>query len=429
MVNAVYSYLAHMQQKNRTSNSLTRRSIHEQSELKQIYNNIINLNMRTPLYRIRLTPDDQNYLVGIKDASLELHRVIYDLKENEDTSVFSYKKAFSENEKSVTVNIITEDYDMLPSPFSIKVNSLATKQINQSIPLYANGVGPSEGSYHFTIEVEDNTYEFQFHIAYNARNHEIESKLVDFINQSNIGLKATLKTIGDDDKVMLLLESDSTGSPEGLIFQFKDIEKPGNRMGIVEFYDLNNVISYPHNAKFELDSERKESLSNHFTLNHALEINLNKKSDQEFTIGYEPDVDKIIEGVANVISSYNHLIQLAHDYPGSPAVSKKLIHDVCFSAKSNTSTLESCGLIIEKTGALRLDTSLAMSAIKEGDMENLFTSSTFVPTLMNKLERISLNPIEYIDKTIVAYPNTLKPRIGTSYLTSIYSGILFNYYC
>ena len=40
-----------------------------------------------------------------------------------------------------------------------------------------------------------------------------------------------------------------------------------------------------------------------------------------------------------------------------------------------------------------------------------------------------LNPMEYANKTIVAYKNPLKDNYSTPYITSIYSGMMFNSYC
>lgn len=49
--------------------------------------------------------------------------------------------------------------------------------------------------------------------------------------------------------------------------------------------------------------------------------------------------------------------------------------------------------------------------------------------LSHKMSDISLNPVDYVDKVIVTYPNTAKPGFTNPYLTSIYSGMMFSSYC
>jgi flagellar hook-associated protein 2 len=430
MVDSVYNHLALAQLAKRMPKSLSRKTTHERKELRQIYNNIINLNKRSPIYIIKLSEENQNHALGIKEASMELNGALSSICDYESgTQLFSHKISYSENESCATAEIIVDDYSRLPSPFELQVDSLACSQINKSIPLYPNGVGPYEGSYQFTIEVDDNSYEFQFHIASNTRNQEIQTKLADFINQTNIGIHAEVELNSNNDRITLSLESDSTGITNGLTFKLLDSQAPDYRMGIVEFYDLNNVVTYPKNAKFQINGAPKESLSNSFTLNQSLEISLLSKSDEPFYIKYQPDVDRILTSISQVVGSYNHLMQLANDYPSRQHLSTKLIHDVTNALAPYNSLMESCGLLRDDNGFINIDPSLAIQSIKEGDMDSLFTSSGFVPSLIEKLNSITINPMEYVDKTIVSYPDTSKPGVGKSYITSIYSGMLFNYYC
>mgnify|MGYP000780743947 FL=1 len=71
-----------------------------------------------------------------------------------------------------------------------------------------------------------------------------------------------------------------------------------------------------------------------------------------------------------------------------------------------------------------------MQAIEDGDMQKLFSKeSPFVNRLFTKMDSVKLNPVEYIDKKIVSYPDYSKPAKGYSYITSLYSGLIFNSYC
>ena len=52
----------------------------------------------------------------------------------------------------------------------------------------------------------------------------------------------------------------------------------------------------------------------------------------------------------------------------------------------------------------------------------------FSGALLRKSNQVSLNPMEYVDKKIVAYKNPGKTFVSP-YNTSAYSGMLFNGYC
>ena len=108
----------------------------------------------------------------------------------------------------------------------------------------------------------------------------------------------------------------------------------------------------------------------------------------------------------------------------------KLLRELKGIIGSSKNELEAAGLNFNQDGAIELDTSLAMQAIEDGDMQKLFSKeSPFVNRLFTKMDSVKLNPVEYIDKKIVSYPDYSKPAKGYSYITSLYSGLIFNSYC
>ena len=53
----------------------------------------------------------------------------------------------------------------------------------------------------------------------------------------------------------------------------------------------------------------------------------------------------------------------------------------------------------------------------------------FADSLFHKTIQISLDPMQYVEKRIVAYKNPAKIHFATPYITSPYTGMLFNSYC
>ena len=68
-------------------------------------------------------------------------------------------------------------------------------------------------------------------------------------------------------------------------------------------------------------------------------------------------------------------------------------------------------------------------AIADDSMNQGFEDiKDFAKDLYRKSNQVALNPMNYVEKAIVAYKNPGK-NFATPYITSAYSGMLFNSYC
>lgn len=193
---------------------------------------------------------------------------------------------------------------------------------------------------------------------------------------------------------------------------------------------MNQVSVMPKSAEFTLNGAKKTSMSNTFTLGRAVEVSLLNPSDQEARVDYHPDSDLIIERVQDFVDDYNTIVKNNVSFEKKTDTPAKLLRELKGIIGSSKNKLEAAGLNFNQDGAIELDTSLAMQAIEDGDMQKLFSKeSPFVNRLFTKMDSVKLNPVEYIDKKIVSYPDYSKPAKGYSYITSLYSGLIFNSYC
>ena len=95
-----------------------------------------------------------------------------------------------------------------------------------------------------------------------------------------------------------------------------------------------------------------------------------------------------------------------------------------------TSDLEACGLSVSKEGTLSVNEKAMYAAAGNRSLEQLFSEdSAFTTTLLKKLNDIALNPMEYLNKTVVTYPNITAKKTLNPYISSIYCGLLYNNYC
>ena len=94
------------------------------------------------------------------------------------------------------------------------------------------------------------------------------------------------------------------------------------------------------------------------------------------------------------------------------------------------SPLESMGFTMTEEGTLELDQDmLRQTAAESLDITETFGYlKNFSNMLLRKSNQISLNPMDYVEKTVVAYKNPGHNFVNP-YATSAYSGMMFNGYC
>ena len=221
------------------------------------------------------------------------------------------------------------------------------------------------------------------------------------------------------------------GSPDGresFSLQDRTLDEAGR--GIVGYYGLNKVVVRPKNAIFDLNGVEKTSMNNEFTLGRAVKVSLHHPSDKEALVDYHPDSDAIIDGIRGFVDSYNELIEHNIVFVNKTGTTPKLLNELKGLTNPFRNELESCGFSFDQDGYMDLDISLATQAIEAGDMQKIFLmDAAMASRLFVKADAVKINPMEYVDKKVVSYPNFTKPPRGYSYITSLYSGLLFNSYC
>ncbi|MDE7285673.1 MAG: flagellar capping protein, partial [Lachnospiraceae bacterium] len=91
--------------------------------------------------------------------------------------------------------------------------------------------------------------------------------------------------------------------------------------------------------------------------------------------------------------------------------------------------IDQIGFYFDKSGQLEIDDDAFKSSILSDENRTRFTTiRDFTNTVLRKTNQVSLNPMEYVDKRLVAYKNP-GHNFATPYMTSNYSGMLFNGYC
>ena len=153
------------------------------------------------------------------------------------------------------------------------------------------------------------------------------------------------------------------------------------------------------------------------------------EEDSPTVIGLKTDLDSLTDNVHTLVNGYNSFIQAANRYSDSLSRGRKLVGDMNGLSFMYRNDLDAMGVRTNKDGTLSVDDDLLKQSVSEDQSETSIQSvKDFAASLLRKTNQISLNPMQYVDRIMVSYKNPGKTFI-TPYVTSPYSGMLFNGYC
>lgn len=411
--------------------STTQYDTHKKSELRSIYNSIVKLNKESPWYLETTSRSAQEYAVNLKESARLFHNTIASLGGLDDSQALAKKAAYSSDSGVIAATFVGNTGDDSPVPtLRMQVNGLATSQENMGTYLADGTVGLAPDTYSFDVSINDLNYEFQFNINENDTNKDVQQRLVRLINNADIGIQARLDEGNARSSIRLF--SQNTGLPEGKseIFRITD-DRTSKASGAVEYFGLDYISRQPANSSFLLNGEERSTSSNTFTIGKMYEIELKAVSapDTEVTIGLKTDTESLTDNVSALIGSYNTFISTASSYQSSERLSGRLVREMSRIAAHYQSSMESMGIRLGSDNTLSIDEALLKESASSSDGSFSYdTLKDFASSLIRKTNQVSLDPMNYVSRTIVAYKNP-GHNFASPYVTSAYSGMMFNSYC
>ena len=415
-----------------TPKSVTRYDTHKKSELRSVYNSIVKLNKESPWYLPTTSKDTQRYAVDIKENARSLHNTLAQLGGLEEDGLFSKKSAYSSDEDIASASFIgTNTPGSVTPEFTLEVRSLASSQENMGLFLNDAKVGLKPDTYSFDVAINDMNYEFQFSIGEGETNRDVQERLVRLINNAAVGIKASLTEA--DSKTSLRMESEATGMPFGKsqIFAISD-NHTSKAVGAVDYFGLNYTSREASDAHFLINGEERSASSNRFTVGKLFEVELKGVSpeDEPVRIGLKTDIESLTDNITHLIGSYNDFVTAASAYLDSQSKSRQLVHEMQGIASLYQSPMESMGVQPAEDGTLSIDADMLRRTALQSDnaAETFGYLKDFSRSLLRKSNQISLNPMNYVEKTVLAYKNP-GHNFVSPYATSPYTGMMFNGYC
>lgn len=412
--------------------SVTRYDAHKKSELRSVYNSIVKLNKESPWYLPANGADVQQYVIRLKESARSLHNTIASLGGLEDTDLLSKKTAYSTVPEVAAASFIGTYTPGEATPsFALEVQSLATSQENMGFFLPEGRTGLSADTYSFDVNINDMNYEFQFSIGENDTNRDIQDRLARLINSSGIGIKAHVMESGS--RSALVLHGETTGLAADRTEQFRISDQHTSKTrGAVAYLGIDYVSRQASNSRFTVDGEERSTASNTFTVGKLFEVELKGTSPEGHPvhIGLKTDVESLTDNVIHLTDGYNRFIQDTSDYLDTQPRSRHAIREMNQIAVLYQDSLNAMGVTRQEDGTLAVDREkLGSSLVSSQNVSDTFhTLKDFSNMLLRKSNQITINPMNYVEKKIVAYKNPGHSYVNP-YMTSAYSGMMFNGYC
>ena len=407
---------------------------HKKSELRNVYNSIVKMNKEAPVYILDSRRESYEFAIGMKENARDLRNTIASLGGIDEDELLNKKAAYSSNENIASATYIgtTEESNSAPSA-EIEVRSLASTQINMGNYLPSDEtVNLPAATYSFDVNIDNLNYEFQFNIKPEDTHKNVQERLSRLINNSNIGITSQIVT-DDENNSSIRLESNATGlkSNRQNIFNISD-HHTSKASGVVDYFGLDYIASTPSNASYVLDGMEHTSPSNNITIGRSYAVTLKGVSSEDgetATIGLKTDVESLTENINTLVRSYNSFLRAAAEYSDRQPKSNRIVNEFGSIARTYAKGLTSSGLNLNLDGTLEVDNNAVQKTAMNGEAKEVFSSiMDFTHSLVRKSNQISLDPMNYVNNIVVAYKNPGK-NFATPYITSAYSGMMFNSYC
>ena len=415
--------------------SNSRFDTHKRSELKNVYNSMVKLNRDAPLYKFDTSEESREYVIGLKEESRVLRNGIVSVIGDGSKSSLGGKIAYSSDESIVSAQYVgteEEESDKVGENYEIEVKAMATPQVNlgKYLPKDERDILP--GPYTFDVVVGGQGYEFQYSIKEEETNFDVQSKLSRLIN--NAGIKLTSSVVEDEEgNSALRIESAKLGTEakEGeAAFVISDSTDEAVS-GSVDYLGIDYVARPARDAELVINGQETRSGSNAFLLNNRYEVTIRGVSPAEgvtATVGIKPDTEATADNISNLLGSYNEFIKSMSSF-SSVRRNNGLMMEMNAIARNYSDVMEKMGITIGEDGVLEVDRNTLEERIGSSyNPSEVDALKDFSVSVLRKSNQISLNPVEYMNKTVVAYKNPGR-NYNSPYTASAYSGFLFNSYC
>lgn len=424
-----YNYYQMNYMPNQLRPTSSRFDAHKKSDLKKIYNSIVKLDKEAPVFLLDRSSAVEKYSIQMKESALRFRNDVAGLGGLDEENMFEQKSVFSSDTSIADATYINSEIPRdTVDPATLSVDQIAKQQINHGTYLPMNFATMSEGNYSFDVSTNVSNYELQFSVGPTDNNHSIQTRLARLINNANIGLNASV-SYGENDSSALVISSTSTGSYNGdQPFEISD-EDTSQKKGIVDHLGIRYPTQKASWAEYSVDGQEFESPTNKIEVNNTYSVELKKAAPgQSITLDVKPDYESFRENIHGLAGAYNNFIRSASEYLEKQPRTTLLISSMKRMTSLYQDGMNSLGINQNEDGTLSVDDEKLSDGLQTDIDSSLQSLKDFTKSALHKVNQVQLNPMDYVDKRIVAYKDPSKTHYANPYITSAYSGMMFNAY-
>lgn len=421
------------------NNRPSRYDSHKKSDLRKIYNQIVKTNKESPLYKLSNEDEVARYAIDIKENAKLIQNTVASLSDSYGGFADSFRKkvAVSSHPETVDVKYIGDGSENEGlEAFRMEVKRLSSPQVNVGNYMKDDGLSLIPGAYSFDLNTNSSSYEFQFSVNPGETNLDIMKKLANLVNRSTLGLSASIRHGNEEDgnagSSALALTSIQTGIQENESSLFEIA--PGATAESIKAMDLlgiNKITHAAENSLFLLNGEEFRSLSNTFTINNTFEISLKAPSEenQPAQISFKTSIDAVADNIMSLVNAFNGILSIAENSSAdATGDTNRLLGEISGLAHARKDALAEIGLEVAENGSISLNKGKLAEAITPERAEDTFaTLSRFKNAIGAKADDVAINPMNYVNKKVVAYKNPGRTW-AAPYFSSVYSGMLLDKY-
>lgn len=418
MISSAYNYYMSMY----GNRNFSRYDSHKRSDLKSTYNKMVSINRNSPLYKVDTSEKSQRLAIDIKETAREISNLANELTDAASGRYVADKKALSDNPDTVAAEYIGNK-DANTEEFSVEVVKTAGNQVNTGHFMPPESRYLNTGAYSFDLSIDELIYEFQFNVGSNDTTGSIQRKISRLINNSNIGVNANILTnFGGD--TALEIYSTATGDHKGEpIFTISD-NSSSHASGSVELLGINRISQMPDNAIYKINGRQYESLSDSVLYNKEYKLTFKQPGTANISLG--ADTSSLSNSLSSLIESYNKTIALSADITGKPNGHGRLYNEFTRLAHAYSDVLNKNGLKLESDGRINVDAQQLANFSTNGTIhDTLKELDSFKENLKSKADSVYINPMEYVNRKIIAYKNP-RNNFPNPYSDSAYAGMIFD---
>jgi len=344
---------------------------------------------------------------GLKQSILQLTGKTFSLKQilNQlsgsdglGNSLFHAKRPFSRNTNVLQIKSFNlaamRGADI--SNLSVDVLQVAQAQKNEGTAMNSNAsateAGFSEGSHHITMNVNGREVDIKFNVSAIDRVGDVQRKIADAINNSNVGVKASVSVDDDTGRSSLVIESKETGAEVDGQPNFTFRSKAGNA---VEISGIDNITKDAQNAEFRVNrgfhsvGELRTSKSNTVDIGFGITVQLFGTGRAQMLLGRDDNVQA--NTIRDMAGLFNDLMSFGKDNEHGDSIAQELLA----IAQESSSVLNRIGISLDQDGFMRVDEDKLRAVSSSGMLEQftLKDGTDFISKLSQLLESIDKNPL------------------------------------